>query len=120
MRKFLAALAIAVGLIGSQVVVNPAHASWSQCQTGQFCTWKGYTFTGDMYYYTYTPLCVEIGGTWDNKIVSLRNNTSHGVYIYNNHGCTTGGGVYLINPGVSYGDLWDIGAGWWISSIRFT
>lgn len=121
-RRVVAALVIVAALIGSQVIANPAHASLSQCQAGQFCTWKGYTYSGAMYYYTYSPTCYEIGPDWDNKIVSVYNNSgAHGVYLYNSHGCNPSGGIRYIPPGVAYADLCKLDwACLWASSLRFT
>lgn len=103
-RLALVLAALVGGTLGAVVVASPASANWDPCPFGALCTYRDIKGGGEMYYYTYTPLCVEIGGTWDNDISSVWNNT--GIYpngwkvtMYRDHGCTNGFYSYTWNPG---------------------
>ena len=62
-----------------------------------------------MYHYSVPfgpyPVCIEIGGTWDNEIGSVRNYSNRTVQFHTDHGCHNSGlNVRSYAPGG--GDDW--------------
>lgn len=81
------------------------------CPSGKFCTYRNTFWWGEMYYYTLVngpyPVCVHIGGTWNNDIESVRNYASRAVRLHNDPNCGNSWDSFTVYPGssVDFGGL---------------
>jgi hypothetical protein len=91
-RKKFILLTVLGALLMSLLVAAPAQAdtSWV-CANGLLCTYDD--SEGHLPQYNYDTSnwhCVELGGFWDNRINSMKNQYTNGRWVdfYNGHGCT--------------------------------
>lgn len=85
-RRAFAAALLVVGLFATVGAATPVAAlATIPCPAAVVCTYDGYGFSGDMYYYS-GPFnaCITIGSAWSGRISSVINNKSIPVRLYYN------------------------------------